>query len=432
MLIVSIGLFACKDKDVNGRESLIELSARAVETVIPKGGNNAEIATALPSLFAEAGLEEAESTAVLLALIDDEAPMKYEYALTDATAGVMRAEHAASYRAALTAIAGAVSPEVAGAVYYAATKKENADLPYTLEDCRKLASLILSQNAAFDLNILENAAQSGTFSMSEKEANTAILSLAASLRKAVGITQGAKDYLCDFANAKIDELSEGEDLSEETQTALLRLRTLLRSLVAGLRDRYDLALIYAAEYLSAGDARILLGQQYDRQEVAVYYGFRYADRSSEEITKEDYLAHRGDYDEYLERRMTRKGVTVNGLFLAVTDEDEERTDRIYRLSVAFRAYNALGDSDKTALRAALPELFAILSENQSVVAELTERPIIEDSGAPAASLDDLLAALPSALTYDATDGITDAERAVATNVLEVFESYLHGYLPRVY
>lgn len=431
--ILAIGLFACKDPNSGVALDKETLARQAVDTVIPGGENNARITTALLSLLSDAGLEEAETSAVLLALMRDETPSKYEYALIDVAAGVMRAEHTSSYRAALTTVASAVSPELAGAIYYAAAKKENADLPYTLEDCRKLASLILSQSAAFNVDLLEDVTQTGTLRMSEKEASTAILSLAASLRKAVGITQGAKNYLYDLANAKIDELSVDEETAtEEEREAMLRVRTLLRSLAAGLRDHYDLVLTYAAEYFSAGDARILLGQTYEQKESTVYYGYRDADWSSVEISEEDYLARRGGYDRYLERRVNRNGVSVNGTFLPISDEDAELTDRIYRLNVAYKAYNALSAADKTAFSAALPELMAILSENQGVVADLVGRPIIEDSGAPAASLSDLLAALPAALRYDVSDGISAEERTAAKSVIAVFESYLHGYLPRVY
>ena len=433
LLILSIGLFACKDKDAEARVTKEELAARTVDAIAPEGAENAKLASDLLSLLDEAGLEEAETTAVLTALLTDKEATKYYYALFDLSEKVFRSEHAATYRETLSKVAQAVSPEVAGAVYYAAAKRENDSLPYTLEDCRKLASLLLSQNAAFNADLLESSSKGDALPLSEKEATTAVLSLAASLRKAVGVTQGAKDYLYERANAKIGELvTESEETSAETKDALLRLRTLVGSLVTQLRDNYDLALTFAAEYLSAAGARILLGQPYERRECTVYYGYRYADWSKTPISQEDYLARRGDYDEYLAIESNVKGFTVNGEFVIISDQDAETADRIYRLNVAYRTYSLLGESEKAQIRTALPDLLAILGENQGVVAELTGRPIIDDSGAPASTLEELLTVLPQTATYDVTDGITDEERSAAANVTALFESYLHGYMPRVY
>jgi len=431
ILILMIGLFACKKDPLPTQESTEELAAKTVETIIPGGENNAKIASDLLALLREAGLEDAETRAVLTAL-DTEGSAKYEYALIDISAGVLRAEHDNSYLAALQAISGAVSPDLAGAIYYTAAKRERADLPYTLDDCKKLASLILSQTAAFDFDLLNGLSETPTLSMSEKEATTALVSLAASLRQAVGISQSAKDYLYSLAENRIAELNGSDDATDESQATLTQLRNLLSSLAAGLRDRYDLALTYAAEYLSAADARLLLGQAYERQETVIYYGYRRSDWSKTPISEEDFRARRGGYDDYLEIETTLKGFTVNGRFIAVSDVDAAQADRVYRLNLAYRAYNALDDASKSAFRASLPDLFEIFKQNQGIAADLLNREIIEDSGAPAASFDDLLAALPAIADYDVTDGVTEAERTTAEQTLAVFERYLHGYLPRIY
>lgn len=431
ILILAIGLFACKKDPTPTNESVDDLALKTVNEVIEEGENNVEYANKLLSLLRDAELEDAEIYAALNALRGENSA-KYEYAVIDVSAGVLRAEHTASYRAALQAIAGAVSPDIAGAVYYAAVKRERTELPYTLDDCKKLSSLILSQTSAFDLNLLDDLSEKKTLSMNEKEATTAIVSLAASLRQAIGITQGAKDYLYSLATARIAELQADEDASEETKESLSTLRAFLTAISAHLRDRYDLALTYAAEYLSAADARLLLGQSYERQESVVYYGYRYDDWSKTPISEEDFRARRGGYDEYLEMQTTLKGFTVNGRFYAVSDEDAATMDRVYRLNLAYRAYSALDDGKKSAFRAALPDLFQILVQNQAIVADLLNREIIEDSGAPAASFEELLAALPAIADYDVTDGITEAERTAAAQTLAVFEKYMHGYLPKIY
>ena len=431
ILILAIGLFACKKDPVDASESTDELALKSVNVVTPGGENNQKIAADLLALLREAGLEEAEMRAVLSALACDDSA-KYEYALIDLSAGVFRAEHTASYRAALQTIAGAVSPELAGSVYYTAVKRERTELPYTLDDCKKLSSLILSETSAFDLDLLGDLSEAKTLSMNEKEATTALLSFAASLRQAIGISQGAKDYLYSLAEAKIAELQSSEITDEATQASLSELRSFLRSLASHLRDRYDLVLTYAAEYLSSAEARLLIGLSYERQESVVYYGYRYDDWSKTAISEEDYRARRGDYDEYLEVQTTLKGFTVNGRFFAVSDEDAAVADRVYRLNLAYKAYQALDAGKRSAFRAALPDLFEILAQNQGIVADLLDREIIEDSGAPGASFDELLAALPAIAEYDVTDGITANERAAAESTLAVFERYLHGYLPRVY
>ena len=431
ILILAIGLFACKEHPTDTSETTDELALKTVNVVIPNGENNQKIATDLVALLTEAGLEEAEIRAVLTALGGDDA-VKYEYALIDLSAGQLRAEHTDSYRSALQAIAGAVSPELAGGVYYTAAKRERAELPYTLEDCKKLSSLILSETSAFDLDLLDGLSEAQSLSMNEKEATTALVSLAASLRQAIGVSQGAKDYLYSLAASRIGQLQADEGASEEVETSIGQLQDFLRSLIAQLRDRYDLALTYAAEYLSTADARILIGLTYERRESVVYYGYLYSDWSKTPISEEDYLARRGGYDEYLEVQTTLKGFTRDGSFYVVSDEDAAIAERVYRLNLAYRAYSALKDGMKSAFRAALPDLFEILTQNQGIVADLLNREIIEDSGAPAASFDELLSALPAIADYDVTDGITETERAAARSTLAVFERYLHGYLPRIY
>ena len=123
---------------------------------------------------------------------------------------------------------------------------------------------------------------------------------------------------------------------------------------------------------------------------------------------------------------------MNGEFLPISDADASLAERTYRLALAYRAYLALDQASQAEFRAALPELLLILAEDQGSVATALNRPLIEDSGEPAATLDELLTALPAILDFDATDGVTAEERAAATRAAETTERYLHGYLPRVY
>ena len=188
----------------------------------------------------------------------------FEKTFLDLSAKTYLEEHASAYRAALAVVSSAVSPELAGTVYYKAASASADSLPYTLDDCKKLSSLLLSQDSAFGSDALDRMIAGEYNGVNERQATTALRSVSASLRKAIGISQSAKNYLYTLAEEGFDRLLAASDLGEENLDAAQQAKDLVLRLVAALRDRYDLIVTYAAEYLSAADARLILGLPYEK------------------------------------------------------------------------------------------------------------------------------------------------------------------------
>ena len=424
-------VFACKEKAKRTSELTVEqLALKFVNESVDGEEDNAAIASALLSLLQRAGLENAEIRATLLAL--DESEDDFSAALSDLV-GTFQSEHSAQYYAFLRVIGRTVSPEYAGVVFYTARNDGSTTLPYTLEDCRKIATLLFSQDAAFGSDMLEDYLEEGYTTANERQVTTFLLSFSAALQKAVGLSASAKEYLYSLMENGLENVLP-EDLATELDPAIVTQGTgILLKLAACLRDSYDVSLGYAAAYLSAADARLLLGLPYEKKESTLYYGYYYEDWQMVPLSKEDYEARVGDYDEHLTKTSTNKGFTVKGEFLPFSEKEVALAERVYRLDLAYRAYQTLTAEEQTAFRTALPAFLNILGEEQAFVAALLDRPVLqEESDLVAADLDELLTALSAIGSFDATDGISTEERAVATQASEVFERYLHGYLPKIY
>ena len=432
ILALSAGFFACKEKEAPVAEKdKSTLAAMLVDAAFPEERTDKDaIKNALLNLLDEADLEDAEAISLLSEL--SKTPSAVKDALLDVKAGDFSLDRAASYRTALQAVASSVSPEIAGAIYFAAASKTGKELSYTSADCQKIASLILGQDAAFGSELLEKLLDGDLDNVNEKQVNTFMITLVASLRKAVGISTGAKDFLYTLAEQAINALWADTSLTDETQQALQKGKTLLLSLAALVRNGYDLILSCTADFLAQADSRLLLGLPYEKQEQVVYYGYTSATWKKTIITKTQYEAREGGYDEYLAVEATVKGFVVDGVFRPITDEDAFLADQAYRLKTAYDAYNLLSDQTKQDLLDLLNEGLNTLATEQELVASLLDRPVLEDNGIAGASFNDLLAAIPALASFDATDGITDAERAAAENAVARFESFLHGYLPKVF
>ena len=433
VLALSAGFFACNESDpvpqnAIGKEAL---AANLVAAAFPDGEANEGISAAILSLLADAKLEDAESIALLTALIEKGETFADVY--LDIKANDYTLEHAALYRDALAAVAASVgSPEVAGRIYYAAAKKRDADLPYTSADCEKLAALLLGQNLAVGNDILEALLDGDTENLNQKEVNTLMLTLVSALKKAVGISAQAKDYLLSLATSAMDELAGEKELTAELAALLEENKAYLRSLVSAFLAGYDEILSFAADFLDKADASLFMGLPYEKEERVVYYGYTYADWKATVITKEQYDARSGGYDEYVAREATVKGFTVNGTFIVVTEEDARLADNAYRLYTAYTAYAAMSLDGKSALQRALNEILTVLGGAQDTLSYLFDRELIENSGAPAATFDEMIAALPALSSFNATDGISEAERSAASQAISTFESFLHGYLPLLF
>ena len=152
LLPLTVGLFACEEGKSAPTLSTEALAAQCVEAALPENEEKGTVAGELLALFEEAGLTQAEIRASLLSLKEAENLAPALLALHQKN---YVAEDTASYRSALQAVANAVSPEIAGAVFYACAKQVNDAPPYTLSDCRKIASLLFGGEGAFSLNFSE-------------------------------------------------------------------------------------------------------------------------------------------------------------------------------------------------------------------------------------------------------------------------------------
>ena len=417
ILVLSASFFACTDKSSEEEQPTLDKGALAlaiVDAAFPEEREDkVEIATALLTLLENANLEDAEVVALLSGLKGDESLATVCLDLKD---NHYTSEHASLYHDTLSAIATAVgTPEIAGRVFYTAASSYSEDLPFTISDCEKLAPLILGQDLSLGGEVLDALMEGETDDLNEKEINTMMLTLVSALRKAVGISPAAKEYLFSLVTDAMDALSTSGELSEELTHAMELNKQYFISLASAILAGYDDILSFAANLFDIADARLILGLPYEKEDRTVYYGYKYQDWSMTMITKEEYDAHAGDYDEYFAEEATVKGFTVNGTFLMITDEDADLADAAYRLSAAYHSYSMLTNEKQQALESSISRIMDALAEEEA-----------EEAGA---TFDELLSAIAPLATFDATDGISAEERSLAKNAVQTFESYLHGYLP---
>ena len=433
ILALAASLLSCGDPEPSVlAPSIDEIATQTVEAILPAGESNAEVKSALLALFDKVGLEKAEIRAVFGALQtqgDVIAP-----ALLSLKDKTYTQENADSYRTALQAAANAVSPEIAGEIYYAVASEANPELAYTLSDCRKLAPLLLGQDPSFGWEAL----QQDNNDMTAVQINTILRTLSASLRMAVGIGDGAKEYLYSLAAQSVDTLFADENAMAFSSADISKSKELILSVVAAIRDGYDAILTYTADYLAFADARLIIGLPYEKQERLVYVKYSWEDWTTTPVSEEEYLAHE-DEDDYFSLNTTVKGFTIGGTFLEINDEDALLADKVYRLLTAYRAYSALDEKAKESLRLSTHTVLTILSDKQAqeLVAGLLNRSLTDSADTPVkafdrAAFDQMLSELSALSAFDATDGITKEERDKANRAIASFESYLHSYLPKVY
>ena len=431
ILALSAGLFACKEKEkTNPKTDVNALATLAVETSLgEERADKEEIAAALIALLNSASLEEAETVSALTGLINQGAAAAQ--VLIDLKAESFVLDHIKSYRDVLQTVASSVSPEVAGRIFYAAASKNKTDLPYSLSDCEKLAALVLGQDAAFGTDLLNKLMNGDLDVINEKQVNTFMITIASALRTAAGVSTGARAYFYTLVERLFDEMPQ-EGISQETVTVIQNGKGTLLALAAVFRDGYDVILNAVADYLSSADAKLFLGFPYAREERTVYYGYTYETWTRTIITKEQFDAREGDFDEFISMDATVKGFIIDGVFTPITDEDADLADSVYRLSTLYAAYNAMTAENKAAFKQTLHDFLTVLNGDQGSVAAILDKPLIDDNGIAGISFDEFMSALPALSGFDMTDGISQAERTAANNAITALTSYLHGYLPRVY
>ena len=431
ILALAASVFACHKQKPTQEKSLATLAAETVSALLPEEKDQEGVATALLALFEQSELEEQESRTLLSALA--EAGESVATALTDLAKKTYSQENADAYLAALQCAANAVSPEIAGSLFFHAASQVKEDLPYTLLDCQKLSALVLGQNDAFGGDVLDELLDGNYSRVNEKQINTLLLTLSSSLRQAVGISQGAKEYLFTLAQESLQSFSADRFSNEQTKEVVNQSKDILLLLAALLRDGFDSILGYAADFLAVADAKLFLGLGYEKKELTLYYGYQYEGWVVTPLTKEQFEARDGDYDEYVSLDKTLKGFTVNGDYITITDEDAALADDVYRLMTAYRVYSTLSEERKQAFEDTLSSFLSILAQDQALVAALLDRPLIEGlTVAGGFAFPEVVSALSALEGFDATDGVSESERAAAKRAITILESYLHVYLPKVF
>jgi len=430
---LSAGLFACKKKNPSpsGKVTEEDLALQTVNEAIPNGEDNAATAKALLALFRKADMEEGEIVDALSAL--KAKGKSVAPAMIAVEEKLYTTDLFPAIRDALQVVADAVSPEVAGEVFYAAATDYSSKVPYTLSDCRKLAAFYFSQNTTFGSNVLNDVLNGEVYPASRKELNTVLVTLSASLHSMAGISEEARNYLSELAKSGISSLvTTQEKLSDESQAIIDKSKALLYSVFDVLRDHYDLSLTYFSNFLSFSDARLFLGSEYDKKELTLYYGYHYDGWTVTEITEEQYTKQEGDYDEYVMKTFPMKGHYVGDDFVGISDKDVLLAEKAYRFHLAYRAYRALTEEEKAEFRTALHEILTLLSEDPDFLATMLKRDKIKPTGTIGATFDEMLNAFSSLADIDPTDGFDNQERDKAKSAERLFESYLHGYLPELF
>ena len=431
LLAFAAGLFACKDKEpVVTDTDKDALATMVVNKVFPGERDDKEqIKGALLTLLNDAELEDAEAISILSGMIDNADSLAHP--LLDLKNNEYSTEHIEVYRRALQLIANAVSPEMAGRVFYAAASKTQESLAYSRSDCEKIASLFFGDNDLFDIEL--DLVQRQTSNLNEKQLNTAMITIVSALRKAVGISEGARAFLRGLSARMIDEVfdTENETLDAETRDAMQQSKEFLLALTGVFLDNYDQILSFTADYLAQADARLFLGLPYEKQECTTYYGYDYATWQRTVITKEQYDAREGGYDEYLKIDDTLKGFTVNGVFVPIDHLDTGLADKVYRLSAAYRAYALLSEEKKEAFKATVNAVLSVLATKEAAVAAMIERSMSDTPATATVSIEELIASLPALSAFDATDGVSEEEHNLALDTVLTFIDYLHGYFPRI-
>lgn len=416
ILPLSVGLFACEEeKKSSDTVSTETLAAECVKEVLADSEEKDAVAESLLALLKDAGLTEAEIRASLLSLKDAGA------SLAPTFLSLHEKEYSASnilnYCEALQAVATAVSPEVAGAVYFSAAKSLDPAPTYTLDDCRKLAGILFGQEGAFSLDLSGSFLSGEISATTEKQLNTAILSIASGLRAAVGISDAAKNTLRTILDKALNNFFSDSALTEDSQISeqFAQSRKEIEKIFSTFLTHFDTIVGFAADYLSLGGSRLFLGLSYEKRETVLYYGYRDEDWSTTLLTEEEFNAQEGSYDRYLSLRATVKGFTVDGTFRMITEEDADLADLVYQLHTIYRAYAKQSSFEQINVRQTAEDFLTILSADaaQKVLSYLLERPEPEEKEYPEVSFDEMVTALSSLSTFDATDGVEKEEREAA-------------------
>lgn len=421
---LALALFSCKDKPtVEPQPDIPALAAEAVEVSLPANEHKEEIAAALLSLLDEAGIEDADQATILLLAKDNQigAALNALYTKDYDDNAKKQSE------TALSLIANTVSADIAGDLFYTVEASRAETLSYTREDCRKIANLYFTFYRDLGDTELSALFQGDLQGLNAKRVNTLLLSLASSLHSMTGVSEGGKAYLRELALTMSEEIVKQRDISSATIA-----KEYLTRLITAVFNAYEPFLSYAAAFCSLATAETFLGVDYERREGTLYYGYHYDTSAATEISREDYEAKIGGYDDYFSIEKTFCGYTEDGVFRIISDENIALAAKAYKLNVAYLAYIALGDVEKAAFRQSLGSVLTVLKEDQVLTASFLGKSLHIDSNLASLDFDGLCEALRPLSALNARDGLTDEELALARNAVAAFERYMHAYLPNIY
>jgi len=428
-----LGLFACEDIPTTPPADLTALTSETVAKALPNSEEKDAIAAAVTALFDSAATEDADREAVLLALKEN----------ASVIGAALIALHTKTYDSAakeasekaLSLIANAVSADLAGELFYYAAANVKATLPYTVSDCKKVATLyftLLGENEQTALGAFLNGNASN---LGERELNTILLSLAASLRAVTGLTAESKAFLLTYLTEEIDSVSLPESISEENVT---QAKSYLSNLLTALFDGYEPFVTYLAAYCSNADAELFLGAKFEQRDVTKYFSYDYDTWTATELSYEDYqrLANENGDDgenKYFSADLTVSGYLQGSVFHEVKKSDITLAQKVQKLKVAYQAYRSMTTAEQTAFATALDDALKVVARDPMIASAFLKKTLHEkDESITSATLNELLTALAPLSAFNVKDGVTDTERTSAENALNVFEKFMHGYLPNLY
>ncbi len=432
VLVLVTGLFSCdKEREPDASTDLNALSLEVTSAAIPEGDTNAEIAEKLLSALTEAGFEKAEIVASLRALKEK------ANGITDVLIGLydgaFSKESIKTVYVALGAIANAVSPERAGELYYSVASSISTDLPYSQADCRKVASLLFALNADLDDSFVSGIFNDGLSSVGTKELNTLFQSLSASLIQTKTISDGAKAFLYEQLTQVIDEYEIPSDFTPEQVENMLAVKQYFKDLAKVILDHFEAAISYASAFFESASARLVHGGSYVKTDEVLYYGYVYETWNATQITKEEYEARAGEYDDYFMLEGTALGYYNGDRFVKIPNKDVELGEKVYTLQVLYRAYQKLSTSEKNAFDLFADACCTVLSRDEASLSALLNLPAHDPvQGAETATWSELLTALSTLSSFNSLDGVTVNESQTAFAAIAVCESYLRYYFPHLF
>jgi len=427
---IMLGIFACKNTNdpSSASENLPILITTLVNDALPNGEDNQAIAESLSYYLNKSETEDADAVTILRILDDNSKTL----------GAALTAIHAKEYddraktqcRDALSLIAGAVSADVAGDIYFAIADDYYEVTPFTRSDCRKVANLYFTFYADLGQTTVAEIFDGNIGNMTEREVNTLLISLASSLRSASELSDLCKNYFRD----KLLQMTAKYDFpSELPENELSAATDYYKELINAVFDGYGIFITYLSRFAANASAELFLGIQYAEEERTAYYGYNFDDWTPVNITEEEYLAKTGSFDTYYTIEKMMKGYYADNAFHAIPEDDLDLAQNTIILKAAYKAYSALSENEKRSFHTHFEELLTVGGKDEIIAAAILGKDIIEkDESVSPATFDELISAIAGLADFDSKDGISPSEHTNAVEAITAFDRYMHWYFPDLY